>query len=263
VKRAVTIPLLAALVTLTSTLFAVADARAQVEFDGPQAAGATFGAGLLGGIVCWTVELATQERTRRGEAKPTRSDDYDRYGWYIGVAGVDAVEFIDESKEEERLSEAFAPFPVDFDMDGRHTGGIRFQAGRRCHPRFSVEVDVQWLDDFDAKLTSESQGTLQKISIAPIVGDINVKGYLLTGRIQPYLLAGVGTMSLRTESKNTNDDLSSTKETGVLIVRGGGGVDFYVDRNWVLNLGIDYLYSATNTETVDFLTIGLGVQYRF
>lgn len=260
-KRAVAIAIVAALSTLT---FGASAARAQVAFDGPQAAGATFGAGVLTSIVCWTVELATSETGFGNEdEQPEADDDFDRRGWYAGASGVYALEFIDEGKEEKSLREAFAPFPVDFGLDSRHTGGVRVQAGRRCHSRFSVEADLQWIDDFDGKLESRTQGKIQDIQIAPFVGSVDIKGYLLTGRFQPYLLFGVGTMGIHTTSTNTADGEDSVQDTGVLVLRGGGGLDFYVDRNWVLNLGIDYLHSATNLEIVDFLTVGLGVQYRF
>ncbi|MCP5045304.1 MAG: porin family protein [bacterium] len=261
-KRAVAVLIVAALATLSTLPFGASSAHAGDPFDGSQAAGATLGAALLSGIACWTVDLATTQ-FRRGEEEETRDDDFDRKGWYVGVSGVYALEFIDEDKEQESLDDAFGGALVDFDLNSRHTGGVRLQAGRRCHQRFSVEVDLQWIDDFDAELKSSTEGKVQDISIAPIVGSIDVKGYLLTGRIQPYALLGVGTMSVRTKSKNSADDNSSLKDTGVLVVRGGGGVDFYLDRNWVLNLGIDYVHSATNLEIVDFLTVAVGAQYRW
>ncbi len=253
-----------AIVALLSLLVVhAAPARAGSAFDGPQAGGATFGAGLVAGIVCWTVELGTQDRYRIEEEVEQRDDDFERTGWYGQFAGAYVLEFIDEGKETDNLQEAHPSNPIQFELDSRHSGGFRAALGRRCHERFAVEVEVEWIAPYEGSVDLRTGGKLQDIKIAPVTGTVNVKGFLLTGRIQPYLLAGMGVMSISNESKNTNDDLSGTKRTGQLAVRGGGGVDFYLNRNWVLNLGVDYLYSATNLEYLDFLTVSTGVQYRW
>ncbi|MDP6981293.1 MAG: OmpW family outer membrane protein [Myxococcota bacterium] len=252
-----------AIVALFSLLVVHATpARAGTAFDGPQAAGATFGAGAVAGMICWTLELGTQDRWRIEEEVEQRDDDFERTGWYGQLAGAYVLEFIDEGEEADRLQEVF-PGPVDFELDSRHSGGIRVAVGRRCHERLAVEVEVEWIAPYEGSLDSADKSKLRDIQIAPVASTVNAKGYLLTGRIQPYLLAGVGVLSVSTESKNTADNKGGTKRTGQLAVRGGGGVDFYLNRNWVLNFGVDYLYSATNLEYLDFLTVSTGVQYRF
>jgi len=238
-------------------------ARAGQAFDGPQAGGATLGAALVAGIVCWTVELGTQDRYRFDEVVEERDDDYGRVGWYGQLNALYALEVIDEGKEEVGMAESVAPEPVDFKLDSRHSGGIRAAAGRRCHERFAVEVDVDWIAPYKGDLDSENSGKLQDVEYEIVSATINAKGYLLTGRVQPYVLLGIGTLVVMT----TNDPVSlgptRQKETGQLAVRGGGGVDFYVDRNWVLNLGADYLWAATNLDHFDFFSVTAGVQYRW
>ena len=105
-------------------------ARAGQAFDGPQAGGATLGAALVAGIVCWTVELGTQDRYRFDEVVEERDDDYGRVGWYGQLNALYALEVIDEGKEEVGMAESVAPEPVDFKLDSRHSGGIRAAAGR-------------------------------------------------------------------------------------------------------------------------------------
>ena len=250
--------------TAVSASFLTAGAaHATKPFDGPEAAGATFAAGLLSGIVCWTVELATGEDDFDDEVQEQRDDDFARRGFFLGASGVYAREDFDEGKEEQSLRKANEPFPVDFSLKDRNTGGLRVKGGRRCHERFSVEVEVEWLDDFTAKLDAVGNGKVNDISFSPVVGGINVKGYLLTGRIQPFALLGVGAMSIRTESTNTTGDLKASQDTGLLVARFGGGVDYYVTRNWVLSGQADYVYSATNLKILNYISVGMGVFYRF
>ncbi len=239
-------------------------AQAKTPFNGTQAGGATFGAGLIAGIACWTLELGTQDRWAIEEEVEERDDDYERVGWYGQLSGTYVLEVIDDGKEEEGVADATSPAPIDFEFDSRHSGGIGFGFGRRCHERVSVEVDIDWMvGGFEGDFDSPTEGTLQKADYEFVAATVNAKGHLLTGRIQPYVLLGTGTLAISTETKTVSNGVKKNKETGNLLVRGGGGVDFYVTRNWVLNVGADYLWSATNLDYFDFFTFGVGVQHRW
>lgn len=230
-------------------------------FDGPQAGGATFGAGLLAGIACWTFELGTSDRYRIDEVEE-RDDDFERAGWYASLSGAYVLEVIDEGEEQKALEEAFAPSLVGFELDSRHSGGVRGVIGRRCHERVAVELDIQWMAPFEGKIETP-EAVLVDVDLDIVTATVNTKAYALTGRLQPYGLLGVGTIAIITTSKNRADSKGGEKDTGNLVVRGGGGVDFYVDRHWVVNLEASYLWSATNLDYFDFFTLSTGVTYRF
>lgn len=259
-RQAVTVPIATVMTALT---LAAASAQAAVDFDGSQAVGVTFGAGLLTGMACWTLELAMgEEEERYGEV----TDDFDRRGWFAGFEGVYGLEYLEEGEEEEDLRESFGQANLDFSLDSRHTGGLNFKLGRRCHSRLAVEVEVEWLDEFEGTLESPGVGELSKISFAPIVvGTINLKGFLLTGRYQPYVLFGVGIMSIESETRSTANgvDAKNSQTSGMLALRFGGGIDIYATRNWVVTGGIDYVYSATSIDHMNYLSVGVGFQYRF
>lgn len=257
----------AVLITLAVTVLSLTAAtasRAQSAFDGPQSAGVTVGAGLLAGMICWTVELANAESRFDDAPRVEREDDYERTGWFAGFKAVSATEFLDEAEEDKNIGEAFEPFNVRFEMDNNNTsGGISFLAGRRCHPRFSVEIDFEWVDEFKGKITDTDTGKLAaKVNFAPFVGTVNLKGYFLTGRYQPYGLIGVGLMSIESDTRSSTG-AKNGQTTGLLAIRFGGGIDYYITRNWLLNLKADYLYSATDIQTLDYLSIGIGFGYRF
>jgi len=260
--RQVAAVLIPAAVTMLA-LAAPTTVRAQSSaFDGPQAFGVMAGAGLLAGMICWTVELANADSRYDDAPKVERDDDYERTGWFVGGKIVSATEFLDEGQEEENNREA-SPIPVEFKMDsGNTSAGFSLVGGRRCNDRFSVEIGFEWVDDFSGKFIRTDNGNVAKsATFAPIVGTINLKGYLLTGRYQPYGLFGVGLMAIDEVTKTTS--ATSRQTTGLLALRFGGGIDYYLTRNWVLNAELDYIYSATDIETFDYLSLGFGVSYRF
>ncbi len=264
----------AVLITCAVTSFALTaagPARATVAFDGPQAAGVTAGAGLLTGMVCWTMELAAGEHGFGDDSgeEVERDDDFDRLGWYLGVEGVVGTPFMDDGEEDSLNAERGANAKINLKLD-KHMGGFGVKAGRRCHSRLSVEIQVEWIDPIDARLVDDrdgvpSQGTLIRSTYAPIVGSVNMKGYLLTGRFQPYLLFGVGTLSLDVKSRDlfSPTNAKASKTSGGLALRFGTGIDIYATRNWVVTARTDYVYSATNIEFLDYFTAGFGVEYRF
>ena len=111
--------------TTVAALFLFAGtAQATKPFDGPEAGGATLAAAILTGFICWTVELAEGE-SYDDEEDIDVDDDFDRSGWFVGLQGVYAHENIDESKEQDNISESNEPFLVDFQIDTSEVGGAK------------------------------------------------------------------------------------------------------------------------------------------
>jgi len=219
--------------------------------------------GAVMGIVCTSVVLTSEEEVDE--------DDFARRGWLVGVAGSSAIELFEndlQSDFQRRLGpiggfgvgSGAASLPVD------NSPGFNGRVGYRCHPRFSAEVEVEWLHGFDAVLTQFGAVQLATVEVDPLVVTANAKGYLLTGRYQPFLLIGAGAMSADIKVRDPVG-LSFTavrsESENVFAMRFGGGIDLYATKNLVVSLEADYVYPFGNLDELDYVTISWGFQYRF
>ena len=178
---------------------------------------------------------------------PERGDEYDRRGFLLGVS---ARHSVDQSTGAGTDLDG-PEFDID---DGFGLGG---RAGYRCNPHVAVEGEVEWFPDLDTELSTRGGGKLEDARIRPLVVTSNVKGYLLTGRVQPYLLAGLGLVSA--DTKGTSGGKSETDYAA----RFGGGLDFFVTEHWVVGARGSYLLPLANVPDVEYISIGLGIEYRF
>ena len=216
--------------TVTALFLVAGTAQATKPFDGPEAGGATLAAGILTGFVCWTIELAEGE-SYDDEGFEEVDDDFDRAGWFVGLQGVYAHENIDESKEQDNVNESNLPFLVDFQMSTSEVGGVRGKIGRRCNSRLSIELQVEWLDSFKASVDEAETGRTNDITFDSMVGSIDVKGYLLTGRLQPFGVVGVGV---------TRADTNVSGSGAGFAARFGAGADYWLNDHF--SVGATYSY---------------------
>jgi opacity protein-like surface antigen len=201
------------------------------------------------------------------------NDGYDRRGFFVNLGASSAIEqFDDEHAEPNRLDKLFNRFNktkheyVGWDSD---SAAINAALGYRCHPRFSVEGEVNYVDGFKGDI-NRLFGNVHRATVdfQPIVVTTNLKGYLLTGRFQPWVQGGLGFMYARFKQivhpKPVDQPELVTKshdEKTRLALRAGGGLDFYATKNIVLQVKADYIHIPTLA--LHFLSIGGGVEYRF
>ena len=211
------------------------------------------GAALIG-ILCSSVVLTAEDEVDK--------DDFARRGWLVGLGGSYGVETFQDDAESD--FQAVVGPEVNLSVDDSF--GFNGRVGYRCHRRFSAEVEVEWLDGFDADLTQPGVSQLANVSFEPLVVTTNVKGFILTGRYQPFLLLGAGAMTadikLRDPVGLAFTGLRSETEEAFAL-RFGGGIELYATENVVLDVGIDYVLPFGNLDDLDYVTIGWGVQYRF
>jgi hypothetical protein len=135
-----------------------------------------------------------------------------------------------------------------------------------------VGVSVEYFGGFDTQWTGGDLGTgSDDIDIYAVTADI--KGYLLTGRYQPYLLLGGGTLVTDTSVTNPTGSLSfgqprtrpvtQSRVFADFVLRFGGGIDVYATDHVVVNIGASYLLPAGEVNGVDLFTAGGGIEYRF
>lgn len=169
--------------------------------------------------------------------------EYTRRGGYIGLSGVYAVD---------------ASAITEFTENSMGISGI---AGYRFTPNIALEGQFEWLDGFDVAAAGIDIGRLESWTLTG-----NLKGLLMTGRIQPFGLLGMGVMRTRFVTESglpvPFDGLINVTRSG-FAMRFGGGIEFYVTRNIVVSLDGSYVLPTGNLQDLDYGSFGFGAQWRF
>lgn len=184
-----------------------------------------------------------------------------RSGFYASAGGLYALEDFESGE-------------LNFDS----TPGFNLRLGYRIHPHFAVEAMGERADDFNNHLSSIELALLGAPSGGPSdfkikneintwTGTVNGKVFALTGRYQPYLLAGIGFVHAQAKVKASfaGSETFSTKFNNFgLAFRYGAGLDAYLTENWVGFLEYSYVHSITNeVDGINYFSLGGGIQYRF
>ena len=170
--------------------------------------------------------------------------EYTRPGGYIGLGG----SFVIDSSAISDLTE--------------NSMGITTRLGYRFTPNIALEGQFEWVDGFDITVAGVDVGRLESWSLTG-----NLKGLLMTGRIQPFGLIGMGVMRTRFVDFGAGlpapfDQYSNVTSSG-FAMRFGGGVEFYATRNIVVSLDGSYVLPTGNVQDLDYGSIGFGAQWRF
>jgi len=165
-------------------------------------------------------------------------DDPGRLGTYLGVALAGGIESFDD----------VAGLDVDSSL------GFQAWIGQRLHRHVSVEAQWEWMDGFEIDTPGGDLEFEQHQLTA------NARFYLLTGRIQPYLKAGVGFVhtEIDTPFGSAGDD-----DTGV--GRAGAGLELYASREFTVNVSGEFVIPTDDVVGVDtrYVSVAAGFQYRF
>jgi opacity protein-like surface antigen len=235
------------------TVFAVMALPVSARADTAKSIVEGVASAALVGIICSGVALTADE-----EIDP---EDFARRGWMLGVAGSYGIETFQDDAESNLDRTLGVPTKLSVD----NSFGFRGRGGYRCHRRFSAEFEIEWLDGFESDFSSVGFGELGEMKAEPIVYTTNVKGYLLTGRYQPFLLVGAGltTVDFKLTKDNVGLGLSSSESENAFTMRFGGGIDLYATKNVVVTLQADYVRPFGNLDDLDYVSIGWGLLYRF
>ena len=186
--------------------------------------------------------------------------NYAREGGYVGLGAVYVSQSVDEDDIEGDLESelARAGFPgVKTSLDVDDTWGLNARVGARFGSRVAMEVVGDWFDDVDVDIDTSVPGASASLEAEAWAVTYNLKGYVLTGRAQPYAVVGGGLFNVDIDSSVGSED-----EHG-FSWRLGGGLDFYQTENIVLNLEALYYLPTGDVRDFDFVSVGFGVQYRF
>jgi opacity protein-like surface antigen len=104
-----------------------------------------------------------------------------------------------------------------------------------------------------------------EFSIIPMVYTANVKGYVLTGPIQPFVLVGAGLMTTKTRVHSLQAPrFSETERDSGFVARFGGGVDFYMTKTLALTTGVDYVRPfGSGIKDLQYISYNVGLLARF
>jgi opacity protein-like surface antigen len=186
------------------------------------------------------------------EPEPVLAHDgeFARNGIYLGVALAGAV-----YTEVEDDLEKLASVGYFIDVDVEVPPGLDARVGYRFHPHLAGEVQIQWFPKADIEFFDVNVLELETLTFTG-----NVKGYLLTGRIQPFLLVGAGLMHFDVKDK-VGVGLRAKGEG--FAARFGGGVDFYINSNVVFVLEGGYVLPTGDVDGLDYASFSFEFQYRF
>lgn len=175
------------------------------------------------------------------QAEDEDDSDYARPGVYLGLGVVGAS----YPKADDSLDNS------DFD----EAVGLTITAGLRATAHFAAELEVEILTKSDIDISGfAGEGEMHSTMVS-----LNMKGYPLTGRIQPYALVGVGGQFAKLEVTGTSDETPSG-----FAARFGGGVEIYLTPIWVLDFGVDYVLPGDGKiEDLDYVSYGGGLVVRF
>jgi opacity protein-like surface antigen len=185
---------------------------------------------------------AAAARAAADHARQQRERAFSRKGPYLGVGAFYAPEAFDEA----------GPVIV------RSSRGLIGLAGYRLHPRLGVELRYDWLEGFDFDSPSFSDGEIEAWSLV-----LGAKGYLLTGRYQPYLTGGLGVIDADVEADRVSDGRRVHDDETEALVRIGVGVDVYLSEVLVWNLEGTINIPSGGLSDLDYGLLGTGLQLRF
>ena len=128
---------------------------------------------------------------------------------------------------------------------------------------------MQWFANSNTELDNGSDSTIDfrkgetinalKVETLRVTG--NVKGYIPIGRLHPFLLAGAGFMHASGEDRV---GLDVTTDGDAFAARFGGGIDVYLNRNFVAVAEAGYVWIPTGKlDHLDHVLWSVGLTYRF
>jgi hypothetical protein len=176
--------------------------------------------------------------------------DFHRPGVYIGMGAVYGLENFDvEGVERSRA----------LNLDSSNAWGVNARVGYRFHPNLAAEIEGDYYQGFDFE---DSHG-LDWLTMDGFTLTANGKFFLMTNRVQPYLLAGCGIMFMNLDPGAFETARTPNWERTEFVGRVGPGLDLYLFDDLLLYGEAAYLLPAGALSDYPLASFNFGVQYRF
>ena len=168
---------------------------------------------------------------------------------YLGFYGLWAGEQIDVDQTKRKFT---GPINVDFD----DSWGVQGRFGYKLSDLLTAEALFEYITPFEAIGGANSD-------------ELDVKHLSFNAKVTcpaykvwvPYFIAGLGVMNAH-EDIHFNGRRSETSNWGTAL-RGGLGVDWYIDPKISLGLEGAYALGMGGVSHIEYTTIALGVAYHF
>lgn len=191
-------------------------------------------------------------------------DDFDRLGPYIGASlQGGSLLTADEAYANQLVDLGLVIVQIGPNDPSRNDSiesdvglGFDVYVGYRAHKYLAAELEFEMIPDVDFDVRD---GTL--VEARTMAGTANLRAILPIGPIEPYVLAGVGVIDA---------ELDDAQNLGVffregtdLLGRFGGGIDVHFAECVVVRTNIDYMMARGDLHELEYLSFGVGLQYRF
>jgi len=218
-------------------------------------------------------------------AAADEDEDYAGEGFYVGasIAGASYTGVAEEVKQRfgaipdnqvcmgtgQNQTCYWAGYDVTTSTDA--SAGVNGRVGYRVLPRLAAEVQFEWLSQAQVDVAGDfDQNNVFELNSWVVTA--NAKGYMIpTGRVQPFLSAGVGMIHVNSKenvmvlNQETQQlvPLDLRNDDNGFVLRMGGGVDVYFTPHVALVLDASYVLPTGGVAPFDYVAGGIGVQYRF
>jgi opacity protein-like surface antigen len=199
---------------------------------------------------------AEEDEGEEADAGEETDWDVTHRGFYLIASGSYAF-MVDRSELESKAEDAQNTGPANSNTDDSWGYGGRL--GWRFFDRLAIEGQFQMLNSIEIHSHQDSNGDNRRAKATFMTAMANAKGYLLTERIQPYAMAGVGYgyAELRPSGNNRDDrDQGFAAQFGV-------GTDFYATDNLGVMTEVAYTLPTGDIDAYDNVAILFGVMLRF
>jgi outer membrane protein W len=187
-------------------------------------------------------------------------EDYDREGMYFGAGALGAFHLDADSEAEDAREDDGKIASADAQVG---TLGVDIRVGYRMDSHWAAEAQIHIIQGTQIKIN----GVKDAMELETVTFTLNGKYFLLPGRLQPFVLAGVGVMNF-----DLTEDVGygSTRAKTSAIGRIGGGADYYLTRSILVAADAQYVFPPFNfggflgpAKRLDYFALSLGMQFRF
>ena len=184
---------------------------------------------VLGVALIVMIGAATQAQAER-----QAEDDFSSPGLYAGLG----------------FAVGFENFDILGSIDMGTPVGFDSWLGYRVIPNLAAELELGYLNGFESGQAPSSLG----LDVLAFTG--NLKAYLLTGRVQPFVLVGIGLTDFILSAPRSDHETD-------FAARFGGGIDVYLTESFALQLKSSYMLTTGDLDGGDYVDLTFGGQIRF
>ena len=185
--------------------------------------------------------LTTRKPARRQAATEEENTDPARSGPVLGVGALYALDNFS-----------------NVGMDTTGSAGFNARVGYRHNRWVASEVEIGKYVQFNGDVSAFGPGGQGEVNGWAIGG--NLRGYLLPGRVQPFLIGGINYLKMETTNSLNKSNPNKTDDGPGL--RLGAGVDVYATPKIVVTSDVSYMLGLGDVKNYDMVLFSLGFAYR-